>query len=246
MAHQQRLTAILWDFDGTLADTRERNLRVTRRVVAHVTGRAPDGFPGLRSLAAYDAATVRAGNWRELYGQLGLTEEETDRAGAAWSLFQRRERTVSTLYEGVAAALRALGAWSHGIVSQNARGEILRTVRAAGIADRFQVVVGYEEVSARRQKPEPDGILACLARLADHGTGCILYVGDHESDMECARRADVALKERGLAITVKAVAALWGRHADDAAWRVRPDYRAHHALDIVNIAGQWGTRPSND
>ena len=59
--------AFVWDFDGTLADTRRRNFNVVRRLLSENTRRALDAIPALASAEAYDQVNRRFFNWRELY-----------------------------------------------------------------------------------------------------------------------------------------------------------------------------------
>lgn len=126
------LTAIVWDYDGTLVDTRLKNFRVARRIVAEVSGRPAERFAALRSIAAYEAALRRTANWRELYGRaFGFSEDETDGAGALWTGFQLEDETPVAPFDGIAETLAALAHLPHGIVSQNARTTIARALEAA-------------------------------------------------------------------------------------------------------------------
>ncbi len=116
------VAAVIWDFDGTLADTSQRNLHVTRRIMESVTGRAADSFESLRSTADYDAATSRSVNWRELYSkEFGLTAAQTKEAGRLWSEFQLSDGTPVSIYDGIGETLAALAMLPQGIFSQNAR-----------------------------------------------------------------------------------------------------------------------------
>ena len=76
-------TAILWDYDGTLANTPVKNLAVTRAVLARLDPALLDPLPeALTSLAAYQAANYRWRNWRELYRHaLGVPADRLDEAG---------------------------------------------------------------------------------------------------------------------------------------------------------------------
>lgn len=234
------LAALVWDFDGTLADTRERNFRVTRRIVREVLDLPPDRFPELRTLGAYEAVNRRTENWRELYRDVfGLGEEATDRAGRAWAEYQLSDATPTPLIPGVEEAVEALAVVPQGIVSLNSRGNILSILEGAGLSDRFGSVVGYEEVDLRRQKPDPDALLRCLEALGTAAAGHVLYVGDHETDIRCARRANRVLAERGRETRVVATAARFIPSTDLSAWTLEPDHRAEHPEEVVRIAQHY-------
>lgn len=232
------LTAIIWDFDGTLADTRKRNFNVVRRLLTDV-GRSPETMPCLASPDVYDRVNRGYSNWRELYvREFGFSEEETDRIGGLWSTYQDGDDTPIDVFDGIADALDALAHAAHGIVSQNARDFIARTLEAARLAHHFRRIVGYHDVHIQRQKPEPDGLLACLEQLTGFAPGQALYVGDHETDAHCARNAGGALRARGIAVEVLSVAACFVDHLDHRAWAVQPDFVARHPADLLEIVPQ--------
>ncbi len=234
-------TAFLWDFDGTLADTRQRNFTVVRRLIAGATGRSIDEIPALASPEVYDQTNRRYSNWRELYArEFGFDDDETDRIGRLWSSYQLQDATPAEIFEGIGEVLEALGSVAHGIVSMNASDQIARTLAAAGLAGHFRVIVGYDEVDIKRQKPQPDGILACLERLSALGPGRVLYIGDHETDVRCARNAQQALSARGLAVEMVSVAACFAGHAGPDTWTHQPDYVAWSPQEILQIAQRFG------
>lgn len=235
------LKGIVWDFDGTLADTRARNLAVNRKIVQTVSGRPYQDYPALRSLEAYSAVSSRVRNWRALYLQeFGLEVDAAERAGRLWTEFQLADTTPAVLYDGIPSALEALRALRHGIVSQNSAENIRAFLRQVGLDGCFAMVIGYEEVLLTRQKPEADGLLRCIATLYPAERGVVLYVGDHSTDTECAFNANAMLAANGGGISVKAVAASFDGPADIDRWRIQPDHVAHHPLDVVKIAAQYG------
>ncbi|HCA78695.1 MAG TPA: HAD family hydrolase, partial [Bacteroidetes bacterium] len=74
--------AIIWDYDGTLVDTRVKNFEVTKRLMHRLLGARSGEFPALRRLDQYVQATRTAENWRALYrNEFGMTEGEIDEAG---------------------------------------------------------------------------------------------------------------------------------------------------------------------
>ena len=238
-----RTIAVIWDYDGTLADTRHKNIKVTSRILKAVTGKDASHFPALRSLVAYQEANHRVFNWRELYrNEFGLDAAETERAGSMWTEFQRSDPTPVPLFEGIAETLHALAGTPHGIVSQNCSQQITAALTVHQIVARFAYVVGYAEVAPERQKPHPDGLLHCIERLTASTAGTVFYIGDHETDMRCAMEANRKLAGEGSAVRIVSIGALYGHGAGDhgAGWQAQPDYLAREPGDIVRIVRQLG------
>ena len=230
------LTAGIWDYDGTLVDTRAKNLTITRSIVEHFTGVDPDTIEPLRSLEEYTDALHRHHNWRQLYvTEFGMTEADTDAAGELWTEYQLADTTVAPLYEGIDHVLQVLAALPHGIVSMNSQANITRSLDEIGLLEHFKVIVGYEEVDANRQKPAADGVLLCLEKLTRFAPGHVAYVGDHHIDIECVRNTNDALVEEGHDIKVFAIAAGYGNGAQNGAWPEDPDYEIASPRELVEI-----------
>jgi len=233
------LRAVLWDFDGTLVDTRARNLSVNRRIIEEISGRSWREFPVLRSQAAYDAAQRTAVNWREFYrGNCTFTDLEIDRAGSCWAPYQTQDPTPAPLIDGVVEALGTLDGLPTGIVSQNDRETIESVLQAYGLGRRFGCIVGYAEVAMSRQKPSADSLLLGLERLTGLQPGRALYVGDHPTDIACVDNANRALEARGLGLRVLSVAALWGSPERDPDWAATADHRAATPNEVVELVGR--------
>ena len=49
------IQAIIWDYDGTLVDTRLKNYQVNRAILEAVTGKSADEFEGLTSFESHEA-----------------------------------------------------------------------------------------------------------------------------------------------------------------------------------------------
>jgi len=227
--------AVIWDFDGTLVDTRERNLSVAREIISAITSRSADDFEALGSLRAFKAATVRARNWRDLYArEFGLSEELTDRAGALWTEYQSRATMVTPLIDGIGDTLEALADLPHGIVSQNAKAIISAILHDNELGEHFQAIIGYEEVAMTAQKPAPDGLMHCIERLTAFRLGYVFYVGDHEADTLCAHYAKDEMAKRDLPVEIIAVAALFEGETSET-WDVAPDHVARHPSDIRDV-----------
>jgi HAD superfamily hydrolase (TIGR01549 family) len=218
-------------------DSRQKNFNVTRAIIEEITGQPASAFDTLESLDHYSAGVLRTVNWREFYGDaFGLSETEIDRAGTLWADYQLADDTVSTAFPGIAETLARLDALPHGIVSQNSRANIAAILQANNLADHFSVIIGYEEVDLKQQKPAPEGLLQCLRELTDWQPSRAFYIGDHVTDTQCVAEARVVLAERRIGVELVSVAAFYGAEPSEP-WPITPDYIARHPCDIVEIIG---------
>jgi phosphoglycolate phosphatase len=90
---------------------------------------------------------------------------------------------------GVAAALRAGGAWPQGVVSNKAGDYLRAEVTHLGWAAYFGAVVGAGD--AALDKPDPAPIQLALQLLGHGASPHVWYLGDTALDMQAARAARV-------------------------------------------------------
>jgi phosphoglycolate phosphatase-like HAD superfamily hydrolase len=226
--------AILWDFDGTLANSAAKNIAITKQILARVAPRLTgERLPmPLASEAGYHFANHAAENWRDLYRDFfQMTESEIENAGPLWETYQMLDTTPVTLFEGVVETVRRLSGIPQGICSANATRNIRQVLRAHEIGSAFSSVIGYDGLPWHQQKPAPDGGLKCLAEIFGEARGkTIMYVGDHVADVMFSRSLGERLGPDGKVISV--VVTHSGAKPQD--WRVKPD------LVIENPSGLPG------
>ena len=233
------IRAIIWDYDGTLVDTRRKNLNVTRNIIEKISHKDAAEFSALQSLENYYLANKRTSNWRELYHhEFNFSEEQIDEAGQLWTAYQLNDNTEVTFYEGIEAVIRDLNEFPQGIVSQNSRYSIIQNLEKNQLLPFFKCIVGYEEVDLKKQKPDPDGLLHCMQKVSAPGSGYVCYIGDHETDVQCAHRANRALKEGKANVTIISIGACYDSGTNTATWEVRPDYEAHRVEDNLDIVAR--------
>lgn len=232
----EEVRAIIWDYDGTLVDTRRKNLNVTRQIVKQVTGNDPLMYSAIQSLEHYAQANECSVNWRDFYArEFHMPDEQIDEAGRLWSECQQRDATPTPLFDGIREVLTTLDAMPHGIVSQNARSAIANVLGENGLSEYFGSIIGYEEVDLRRQKPEPDGLLMCIQHLLDGVAGSVLYIGDHETDTRCALNANEVLEKRAAPVRIQSVGATYASKGGVLRWHVKPDHIVRSADEIIEI-----------
>jgi HAD superfamily hydrolase (TIGR01549 family) len=236
----EKICAVIWDYDGTLVDSRQKNLNVTRKIVSKILKRDPTEIPALSSLTNYHQAHIKATNWREFYeSSLNLKDEQIDEAGKMWTEYQLEDNTPIPLINGVEEVIISLRSFPQGIVSQNSKSIIAKYLEENNLLVYFDEIIGYEQVDLKRQKPDPDGLLMCIEKLTDSGPGYILYVGDHETDVQCALNANNILSEDNPKIKIISIGAFYGFDVNTSGWSVLPDYQIQNAADIKSIVNNF-------
>lgn len=234
------LNAVVWDYDGTLVDTRAKNLSVTRRLIDAVSPHDPADLPVLASVDTYQAALLKVRNWREFYQDyLCMSAEETDEAGLLWASYQESDTTPVHVYEGIPQVLGELSRVPQGVFSLNSRNNILAALEEVHLATHFASVVGYEQVPFSRQKPEPDGLLLCLEELTGLAPGTVLFIGDHEMDMLSAANANRYFESQGIDIRVLSVGVDFRTGERPTDWPVAPDFAVSHPAEILDVVESW-------
>lgn len=230
------LQAIIWDYDGTLVDTRRKNLEVTKAIMKEMTGNAPSKFPVLQSLEKYQQANEDSENWRDLYRKyFQFSDQQIDQAGAMWKEYQLKDNTEVSLFNGMENVINELSHYPHGIVSQNARENILSFLSQSQLQAHFPEVIGYEEIGYDQQKPDPTGLLTCIKSITNSDQGSILYIGDHETDTQCAYLANQQLQNSHPDLSIHSVAALYDSSEDPTNWNFEPDFSVKHPNEIIPI-----------
>lgn len=178
---KQRIRAVLFDFDGTLADS----YAAITASVNHVRA-----AHGLRPL---EEAEVRRHVGRGLIYLLRHTLPHAD-IDAASALYREHHpsvmRTDTRLLPGAAEALAALKRRGVAVaVCSNKPVAFTRELlELLELAQDVDAALGPEDVS--EPKPAPDMLHAALARLGVEAAEA-LYVGDMAIDIEAARNAGV-------------------------------------------------------
>jgi len=236
MELSNNVLAIIWDFDGTIANTWHKNFNVTKNIIKNILKTDPTDFPVLNSIEAYHSAHTEVVNWRELYSNsFHMNDDQVDEAGRLWTEYQLKDQTPVKLISGVENTISALNSFPHGIVSQNSRDGIIRYLKQQNIFNYFQTVVGYEEVHITKQKPHPDGLLLCVDRLINSQSGYVFFIGDHETDVQCVRNANEVLSDVKREIKILSIGAFYGFDVDTTNWNLLPDYDAKSAIEIKSI-----------
>jgi HAD superfamily hydrolase (TIGR01509 family) len=174
------MDAIVFDWDGTLADTLGAMYHANVAVMARL-GLSFDAERYRRSITA---------DWRVMYERLGVPAERIDEANDHW--WAILDQDDAALFPGVREALDRLEAAGHplGLVTAGLSGRVGPQIRSNGLERMFQSIVYGDDRYADDlpvHKPDPAPLRRALAEL-----GCLdrpersVYVGDTPDDMRMA------------------------------------------------------------
>jgi len=237
MTGKLKADAVLWDFDGTLADTAAKNIAISKQILARVVPRLTGDKlpPCLRDTDLYHEAIHSVVDWRELYRDIfGMNPDEIETAGPLWENYQLRDRTPVTLFDGIRETVIRLHPLPQGICSANATRNILQVIANNGIDSYFSSVVGYERLPEHHQKPAPEGGFRCLQEMFGDPAGkSVLHIGDHIADVLFARALAESLGPGSEVVSV----IVTHSGAQPGKWREQPDVEIGSPLELLSLLG---------
>lgn len=211
------IRAVLYDFDGTLADSTELIMRCYRHTMRTHLGQAPPdgewlagfGTPLETQIARFSRS---AGEHQAMLASYRAYQDEHHD-----TLLRPFPGAAETVAELARRGLRLA------IVTSKLRRGTLRGMDLCGITDHFPVIVTPEDVD--NPKPHPDPVHVALERLevAPHEA---LFVGDSPHDLVAGREAGT-----------RTAAALWGPFPREALLAERPDALLARQEDVLALVG---------
>ncbi|HEX9044978.1 MAG TPA: HAD family hydrolase [Candidatus Limnocylindrales bacterium] len=198
------MKAILFDWDGTLADS------IGRLFEANIAVMTSFGLP-------FDEDVYRrhfSPDWRLMYERLGIPAERIDEANDIWLAAYRSGATTALLAGARDALERLSGAgFRLGLVTAGHRDIVEPLLGRFELAGFFDVAVfGTDMVE---QKPDPTPLLVAISRLGGVTAEEAVYLGDTVEDIAMASAAGV--RAVGIPSLVGPADALLAAGADEIA-----------------------------
>lgn len=189
---------VLWDFDGTLADTLQSAVEIYNRIAAKH-----------KAIPIADPEAMRGSTSREILKRHRIRWHRLPFLLREFLNEQNRTIAEVKLHPGIAATLEALtrAGIRQGIVSSNSEANIRLCLEQNQAQQHFEFVVGLQRLSGKKRA------LRRALKLAGLDAQEVLYVGDEIRDIKAAR---------GIRMPIACVT--WGANSRRLLERYRPDH----------------------
>jgi phosphoglycolate phosphatase len=200
---------VLWDFDGTLADTLRSALDIYNRIASKYHALPVTDPEAMRSLTA--AELIRKHNIR-CHRFPSLVRE--------FLAEQSRTMTEVPLHAGIAETLQSLANLGirHAIVSSNSEANIRLCLEHHRVAHHFEFVVGVRRIFGKGR-----GLKRAL-KFANLPASDVLYVGDEARDIVAAHLLHIPI-----------ASVTWGMNSRSLLAEYGPEYLIETPKELVPI-----------
>lgn len=182
---------IIFDFDGTLGDTRQNIIITMQRTMQRV------GLPVKSDLeCASTIGLTLEDSFKKMYPDVDATMAERCVDAYREIFMESVEELIPELFPGVSDTLASLDKMGikMSIASSRQSQSLIYFLESMGVSKYFPYVLGSDNVT--KHKPDPEPVLKTLREL-DYSPSEVIVVGDMPVDVAMAHGADV----RAIAVT---------------------------------------------
>ncbi len=217
MTARESVQLVIWDFDGTIADTRPAILGSVAAAMDEIGLSGTDvalavASIGLPLATMFERLAPRAGPG-DIDAMVSAYRRDFDRTAAS--------RTV--LFAGIAALLEDLRIADVRctIATSRRRQSLVPLLEHLQVADHFPLAFADDDVVAPKPDPEMTRT-ACAAHQVPPEEA--LVIGDTAFDIEMGRRAGTTT-----------CAVTWGNHSEEELRAAEPDHVVHTPAELMTV-----------
>lgn len=210
--------AVIFDFDGTLADTIPLIVASFNAACSVPLGRKLSHEEVIARFGIPDAAMLR----RELHSE---SEETVTKAIENYFRCYEQQHSMVEIFPGISELLEALQERKIPLAVMTGKGRLAAEIslRQLGWEQVFGSIITGDDV--QEQKPHPEGVLRAASELNIAPQQCI-FVGDSPADIGAGKAAGMTT-----------IAALWHNFYEDELHTAAPDYWATSTQELSQILG---------
>ena len=205
---------IIFDFDGTLADTIDILLSITNRLSAEF---------GFKSATKEELAQLSNLNSWQILQYSGISIFKFPLLIRRLKAELHSELPHIQLFPGIKEVLLELKkrGFQLGIITSNSRENVLGALEKNGLQDTFTFI--YSGSTFGKHK-----VINKWLRIENIHTEKVVYVGDEIRDIDAARKTGI-----------KVIAVGWGFNSPQALAAQNPDFLIEHPQELIEIMNSW-------
>ncbi len=206
---------IIFDFDGTLADTLEESRRIYNLLAADYS---------LREVLAEELPRLRNFSLLELLDHLGIPKRRVPTLLSRGTSMMRSNISRLPLIPGIGAILPEMRsrAKSFGVLTSNAEENVDLFLKAHGLREHFDFISSTSRLTGK------SGHLRAIRKTFSLHAEEMLYVGDEIRDIKASKKAGIAV-----------AAVTWGFNSAESLAAEAPEHlvaEPHELLKLVPSA----------
>lgn len=203
--------ALVFDFDGTIADT----LGETRKIFNEI---APEY--GIREVEEHEVQGLRHLSLKEIISKLKIPKHRVPYIIARGTGMMRRNIDRLQLIDGMKEALVDLRNHTEnfGILTSNATANVDVFLRKHGIRDLFDFVSSTSKLTGKAR------YLRAIRKTFSLEHSEMIYIGDELRDVKAAQKA-----------SIPHAAVSWGFNSRESLAEAKPTYLFDHPKELIQI-----------
>lgn len=208
-----RYTTIIFDFDGTIADTLEEGRKIFNSI-------APDY--GIRTVEKEDIEGMRGYTINEFITHMGISKTKVPMFIARGTVMMRRSIGGLPLIGGMDELLHELRpkVARLGILTSNAVENVEVFLESHGIRGLFDFILSTSKLTGKSR------YLGAVRKKYGLSAEEVLYVGDEVRDIKAAKKAGVA-----------SAGVTWGFNSREKLAAEEPEYLIEAPAELLGLAG---------
>lgn len=208
---------IMFDFDGTIADTLDAIVSITNRLAVEF---------GYKQTTQEELAQIQNLNSKEIIKQSGISIFKLPfllrKVKAELNKEIQRVRPIS----GIKEALIELKNQGNrlGILTSNSSANVVAFLETNGLEDLFDFIYSGKTLFGKSK------VMNNLLKQENIDPKTAIYVGDETRDIEAARKSHI-----------KAIAVSWGFNSAEVLAKHNPDFLIHQPNQLIEVIGSLQT-----
>lgn len=210
---------VIFDFDGTLADTLDAIVKITNRLA---------GEYGYKPTAPEELTQIRNLSSREIVKQSGISLFKLPFLLKRVKADLRNDIQQLNPIVGIKESLIKLKAEGNrlGILTSNSEENVISFLKKHEMIELFSFIYSGTQLFSKHK------IILNIIKRNKLNPEEVIYVGDETRDIEAAKK-----------INSKVIAVSWGFNTKEALARHNPDFLIHQPSELLDVMGSLAVTP---